>query len=166
MYTLNIMNKKIIILLAVLFVFLLLSSPVSAKEDVNIKVKSEGAFIIIKLFDSHGKPIKSTGTIHYNITDQYGNYKWAYKSYNKLHGIKYDPGTYYIHIKFDGDSKYNSAEFRGNIMVSYAKSSFDPYTYYDNNNWGLNQQMDDYLEYNYWDEELYDDPYTYDGEGP
>ena len=161
------MNKKIIILLVVLFSFLLLSSPVCAKEDVHIKVKSEGAFILIKLFDSNGKAIKSKGTIHYNITDQYGNYKWAYKSYSKLHGIKYAPGIYNVHVKFDGDSKYNPAEFSCTIIVSYSgSSSFDPYTYYDDNNWGLNQQMDDYLEYNYWDEELYDDPYTYDGEGP
>lgn len=160
------MNRKTIILLIALFLFLLLSSPVSAKENVNIKIKSEGAFIIIKLFDNHGKAIKSKGTIHYNITDQYGNYKWAYKSYSKLHAIKYDSGTYYVTVKFDGDSKYDSAEASGSIVVSYNKNSFDPYTYYDNNNWGLNQQMDDYLEYNYWDEELYDDPYTYDGEGP
>ena len=159
------MNKKTIILLIFLFLFLLLSSPVSAKENVNIKIKSEGAFIIIKLYDSHGKAINSKGRIHYNITDQYGNYKWAYKSYSKLHGIKYDPGTYYVTVKFDGDSKYNSAEAASSIVVSYTKSSFNPYTYYDNNNWGVNQQMDDYLEYNYWDEELYDDPHTYDGEG-
>lgn len=158
------MNKKTIIILVAIFSFLLLSGPVCAKENVQIKVKSEGAFIIIKLFDSNGKPIKSTGKIHYNITDQNGNYKWAYKSYSKLHAIKFAPGVYDVHVKFDGDSKYSSAEFRGNVIVSYLESSFDPYTYYDNNNWGLNQEMDDYLEYNYWDEELYDDPYTYDGE--
>ena len=87
MYTLNIMNKKTIVLLVALFSFLLLSGPVSAKEDVNIKVKSEGAFIIIKLFDSNGKPIKSTGKIHYNISDKDGNYKWAHKSYNILHSF-------------------------------------------------------------------------------
>ena len=43
---------------------------------------------------------------------------------------------------------------------------FDPYNYYDDHNWGLNQEIDDYIEYNYWDEDIYDDPYTYDGEGP
>lgn len=160
------MNKKTIILLIFLLLFLLLSNPVSAKEDVNIKIKSEGAFIIIKLFDSNGKSISSSGKIHYNITDQYGNYKWAYKSYNKLHAIKCSPGWYEVNVKFDGDSRYNSAEVTSAVSVSYAGNSFDPYGYYDSNNWGLNQQMDDYLEYNYWDEELYDDPYTYDGEGP
>ena len=166
MYTLTIMNKKVIILLAVLFTFLLLSGPVSAKEDVNIKVKSEGAFIIIKLYDGNGKPVSSSGKIHYNISDQNGNYKWAKKAYSKLHGIKFSPGIYSVVVKFDGDSKRNPAEFAGTIIVSYGESSFDPYTYYDSHNWGLNQKMDDYLEYNYWDEELYDDPYTYDGEGP
>lgn len=159
------MNKKIIIFLVALSAFLLLSSPVSAKENVDIKIESVGAFILIKLVDSHDHAIKSKGIIHYNITDQNGNYKWAYKSYNKLHAIKYDPGKYNVKVKFDGDSKYNSAEASKNVVVSYSKSSFDPYSYYDNNNWGLNQKMDDYLEYNYWDEDLYDDPYTYDGEG-
>ena len=160
------MNKKITIILLVLLLFLLLSNPVSAKKDVQIKVKSEGAFIMIKLFDSNGKPINSKGTIHYNITDQNGNYKWAYKSYNKLHALRFNQGIYNVHVKFDGDSKYNSAEFRGSIIVSYLGNSFDPYTYYDNNNWGLNQRMDDYFDYNYWDEEIYDNPHTYDGEGP
>ena len=160
------MNKKIIIVLIVLFAFLLLSNPVSAKENVKIKIKSEGAFIIIKLVDGNGKNIKTKGTIHYNITDQYGNYKWAYKSYSKLHALRYSQGNYYVKVKFDGDSKYNPAESSQNVMVSYHGNSFDPYSYYDNNNWGLDQKMDDYLEYNYWDEELYDDPYTYDGEGP
>ncbi len=146
--------------------FLLLSNPVSAKENVDIKIESEGAFILIKLVDSHNHTINSKGRIHYNITDQNGNYKWAYKSYSKLHAIKYDPGKYNVKVKFDGDSKYNSAEASKSVVVSYGKSSFDPYSYYDNNNWGLNQKMDDYLEYNYWDEDLYDDPRTYDGEGP
>lgn len=160
------MNNKIIIVLVVLCMFLLLSSPVSAKEDVKIQIKSEGAFITIKLLDSHGKAIKSKGTIHYNITDQYGNYKWAYKSYNNLHAIRSDSGSYYVSVKFDGDSKYNPAEYGEDVSISYRSSSFDPYSYYDNHNWGLNQQMDDYLEYNYWDEDIYDDASTYDGEGP
>ena len=29
----------------------------------------------------------------------------------------------------------------------------------------FNQKMDDYIEDNYWDEEIYDDPSNYDGEG-
>ena len=160
------MNRKTIISLIVLFAFLLLSNPVCAKEKVNIKIDSEGAFVLIKLADSNGHNIKSNGKIYYKITDQKGNYKWKNISYGKLHAIKYDPGTYNVYVKFNGDSKYSSAEASKTVVVSYAKSSFDPYTYYDNNNWGLNQKMDDYLEYNYWDEDLYDDPYTYDGEGP
>ena len=134
MYTLTIMNKKIILLMVVLFSFLLLSNPVSAKENVDIKVKSEGAFIIIKLYDSNGKPIKSAGKIHYNITDQNGNYKWATKSYKNLHAIKFNSGIYSINVKFDGDSKYNPSEFSGTVIVSYGGGSFDPYTYYDNHN--------------------------------
>ena len=45
------------------------------------------------------------------------------------------------------------------------KNTFNPYTYYDDHNWGLNQVIDDYIEDNYWDEEIYDDAATYDGEG-
>ena len=150
----------------ILFALLLLSSPVSAKENVNIKINGEGAYIVIKLVNSNGKEIKSSGTIHYNVTDQNGNYKWAYKSYNKLHGLKFSSGKYIVRVKFDGDSKYNSAQASKNIVLSYGQSSFDPYNYYDNHNWGLKQDIDDYLEYNYWGEDLYDDPYTYDGEGP
>lgn len=159
------MDKKIIIFMVVLSAFLLLTSPVSAKKNVDIKIESAGAFVLIKLVDDQGHKIKSNGKIRYNITDQSGNYKWKSLSYNKLHAIKCDPGKYFVKVKFDGDSKYNSAEAGKTVTVSYTKSSFDPYTYYDNNNWGLNQKMDDYLEYNYWDEEIYDNPYNYDGEG-
>ena len=63
-------------------------------------------------------------------------------------------------MKFFGDSHYKKAKKTKNIDV---KSNFNAYTYYDNHNWGLNQEIDDYIEYNYWDEEIYDDPYTYDG---
>ena len=73
-------------------------------------------------------------------------------------------GKYKVYVKFYGDSKYKSVETTQNIIVKTSK--FDPYTYYDDHNWGLNQEIDDYIEYNYWDEEIYDDPYTYDGEGP
>ena len=159
------MERKIIILFIISCLFLLLSNPVFAKENVNVKIESEGAFILIKLVDSNGHAIKSGGKIHYNITDQNGNYKWAYKAYSKLHGIKCNPGTYCVTVKFDGDSKYNPVQAFRTLVVSYSKSSFDPYAYYDDHSWGLNQRMDDYLEYNYWDEEIYDNPRNYDGEG-
>lgn len=79
--------------------------------------------------------------------------------------MRYDPGTYNVEVKFDGDSHYKPAKSTKIITISQGLS-FDAYTYYDNHNWGLNQRIDDYIEDNYWDEEIYDDASTYDGEGP
>ncbi len=79
--------------------------------------------------------------------------------------MKYDPGTYNVKVKFDGDSKYKSASKTKDVTVKSIRSGFDAYTYYDNHNWGLNQKINDYIEDNYWDEEIYDDAATYDGEG-
>ncbi len=157
------MNNKIIILLGCIFVFVLLTSPSFAKENVDVKVSADTGYIVIKLVDSHGKAIKSKGTIHYTITDSNGHYDWAYKPYKQLR-LKYDPGWYSVDVKFDGDSKYDGVEKTDYVTVP-SGSSFDPYTYYDNHNWGLDQKTDDYIEYNYWDEEIYDDASTYDGEG-
>ena len=164
------MNKKsLIIILAIIGICLVLASPAFAKEKVKVKITTEDnvfankGYIVIKLVDSKGKNIKSKGTIHYNITDSKGNYKWAYKPYNGEIRLKYDIGKYKVNVKFDGDSHYKKAKKTKSITVE--SSSFNPYTYYDDHNWGLNQEIDDYIEYSYWDEEIYDDPYTYDGEG-
>lgn len=159
-------RKNLIIILIILAIFLLAAAPAFAKEKVKVKISEDQGlenkgYIVIKLVDSNNRPIKSKGTIHYNITDSHGNYKWAYKSYSNGLRLKYDVGTYRVDVKFDGDSKYSSAKNTQYITVK----SVNPYTYYDNHNWGLNQEIDDYIEYNYWDEEIYDDPYTYDGEG-
>lgn len=163
------MNKKIIIILLLLGVCLLLLSPVSAKEKVKVKISTDKwlngkGVIIIKLVDSKGNEIKSKGTLHYNITASNGDYKWAYAPYKHLR-LKYDPGTYNVKVKFDGDSKYKSASKTKDVLVKTTRSGFDAYIYYDNHNWGLNQKIDDYIEDNYWDEEIYDDAATYDGEG-
>lgn len=165
------MNKKIIIMLAIVGVSLiLLTSPAFAKENVKVKISSDKwlngkGVIIIKLVDSHGREISSKGTIHYTITDSNGNYQWAYKAYNKGLRLKYDPGNYNVKVKFDGDKKYKSASKSKDVTVKTTSSGFDAYTYYDNHHWGLNQEIDDYIEYNYWDEEIYDDASNYDGEG-
>ena len=164
------MKKQIIIIFAVFAVFILLASPVCAKEKVKVKISTDDhpfkdkAYIVIKLVDSKGRPIYSRGTIHYNITDSFGNYKWAYKPYHGELRLKYDVGHYNVKVKFDGDSNYKKAKLDKDINL-VNKGSFNAYTYYDNHNWGLNQEIDDYIEDNYWDEEIYDDPYTYDGEG-
>ena len=140
-------------------------SPVSAKEKVKVKISTDKwlngkGVIIIKLVDSKGNEIKSKGTLHYNITasngdaktdNNYnrselyynitasnGDYKWAYAPYKHLR-LKYDPGTYNVKVKFDGDSKYKSASKTKEVTVKSIRSGFDAYTYYDNHNWGLNQ---------------------------
>ena len=163
------MNKrKVLLILFLLSICLLLAGPVCAKEKVKIKVSTDDhpfqgkGYIVIKLVDSHGRAIRSDGTIHYNITDEFGNYNWAYRPYHELR-LKYDVGKYKVKVKFDGDSKYKSAKKTKEITVT--DGNFNAYTYYDNHHWGLNQEIDDYIEENYWDEEIYDDPLTHDGEG-
>lgn len=165
------MDKKIIIILAIAGVcVMLLTSPAFAKENVNVKISTYKwlngkGVILIKLVDSHGKEISTNGKIKYIITDSNGNYEWKYKTYNKVLRIKYAPGWYNVKVKFYGDKKYLPAVKSQDVNVKTTSSGFDAYNYYDNHQWGLNQQIDDYIEYNYWDEEIYDDPYTYDGEG-
>ena len=144
------MNKKIIIILAILAVCILLASPVTAKQKVKVKVSTDDCviknkgYIVIKLVDKNGR----------EITDKNGNYKWTYKQYNGGIRVKYDVGSYKVKVVFKGDSKYKKATKTKNIKV---KNDFDPYTYYDNHNWGLNQEVDDYFDDNYWTEEIYDD---------
>lgn len=165
------MDRKIIIILAIVAIGLVfITSPAFAKENVNVKISTDKwlngkGVILIKLVDSHGKDIKSSGKIRYTITDSNGNYEWKYKPYNNLIRVKYAPGWYNVKVEFDGDKKYNSAFESQDVNVVSTASSFDAYNYYDNHNWGLNQKMDDYIEDNYWDEEIYDDASNYDGEG-
>jgi len=155
------MNKKIVIILAIFAVCILLASPVVAKQKVKVKISTDDCaidhkgYIVIKIVDKKGREIKSNGMINYTITDKNGNYKWVYKSYNKGIRVKYDVGKYKVKVKFFGDSKYKKAKKTKSINV---KNNFDPYTYYENHNWGLNQEVDDYFDYNYWNEEIYDDP--------
>jgi hypothetical protein len=155
------MKRKIIIILAILAVGILIASPVLAKEKVKIKVTTDDCvvknkgYIVIKLLNKDGREIKSSAKVNYTITDEDGYYKWVYKSYGSGIRVKYDVGQYKVNVKFFGDSHYQKAEKTKTINV---KNSFDPYTYYENHNWGLNQEVDDYFDYNYWSEEIYDDP--------
>lgn len=154
------MKRKIIIIIAIVAVAILLAGPVAAKQKVKIKISTDDCaiknkgYIIIKLVDKNNREIKSSGMVNYTITDKNGNYKWVYKSYKSGIRVKYDVGKYKVKVKFFGDSKYKKAKKTKNINL---KNNFDPYTYYENHNWGLNQEMDDYFDYNYWTEEIYDD---------
>jgi hypothetical protein len=154
------MKRKIIIILSIIIVCILLAGPVVAKQKVKVKITTDDAlfdnkgYIIIKLVDKKGRDIRSSGMINYTITDKNGNYRWVYKSYNDGIRVKYDAGKYKVKVKFFGDSHYKKAKKTKKIKV---ESNFDPYTYYDNHNWGLNQEIDDYISDNYWNEEIYDD---------
>lgn len=154
------MNRKIVIILAILGVCILLASPVVAKQKVKVKISTDDCaiknkgYIVIKLVDKKNREIKSNGMINYTITDKNGNYKWVYKSYNSGIRVKYDVGKYKVKVVFKGDSKYKKAKKTKEINL---ENNFDPYTYYDNHNWGLNQEIDDYIGDNYWNEEIYDD---------
>ena len=146
--------------MAILAVCMLIASPVVAKQKVKVKISTDDCaiknkgYIVIKLLDKNNKEIKSNGMVNYTITDKNGNYKWVYKSYNSGIRVKYDVGKYNVKVKFFGDSKYKKAKKTKDINL---KNNFDPYTYYENHNWGLNQEADDYFDYNYWTEEIYDD---------
>ena len=154
------MKRKIIIILALLAVCILIASPVVAKQKVKIKISTDDCpidnkgYIIIKLVDKKNREISSNGKINYTVTDKNGNYKWVYKSYGHGIRVKYDVGKYKVKVKFFGDSKYKKAKKTKKLNV---KDNFDPYTYYEDHNWGLNQEVDDYFDYNYWNEEIYDD---------
>ena len=154
------MRKKIVIILAIVGVCILLACPVAAKQKVKVKISTDDCviknkgYIVIKLVDKKGREIKSSGMVNYTITDKNGNYKWVYKSYKSGIRVKYDVGKYKVKVVFKGDSKYKPAKKTKNINV---RNNFDPYTYYENHNWGLNQEVDDYFDYNYWTEEIYDD---------
>lgn len=154
------MRKKIVIILAIVGVCILLAGPVAAKQKVKVKISTDDCviknkgYIVIKLVDKKGREIKSSGMVNYTITDKNGNYKWVYKSYKSGIRVKYDVGKYKVKVVFKGDSKYKPAKKTKNINV---RNNFDPYTYYENHNWGLNQEVDDYFDYNYWTEEIYDD---------
>lgn len=154
------MKRKIIIILAVLFVCILIASPVCAKQKVKIKIKTDDSafdnkgYIVIKLVNKQGHEIKSNGMVNYTITDKNGNYKWVYKSYGSGIRVKYDVGKYKVKVKFFGDSHYKKAKKTKNVNV---KNNFDPYTYYDDHHYGLNPEIDEYLFDNYWYDEIYDD---------
>ena len=161
------MNKKIIIVFIILLA-LLFVSPAFAKEVSKIEISTDEhpfpdkGYIVIKVVDKEGYPVYSKGTIFYNITDSEGNYHWEYKPYDGELRLKYDIGKYNVKVKFKGDSNYKKSVKIKDIIVT---GDFNPYTYYDDHFWGLDQEIDDYIEYNYWDEEIYDAASNYDGEG-
>ena len=62
--------------------------------------------------NSKGKEINSKGTIHYNITNEFGNYNWAYEPYDGKIVLRLPAGKYKVNVKFDGDSHYRKIQQR------------------------------------------------------
>ena len=121
-------TKQIIIIIAIIGILIVLASPVVAKQKVKVKITTADhpfknkEYIVIKLVDSKGHPIKSKGTIHYRITDEFGNYKWAYKPYNGEIQLKYSVGKYKVQVKFDGDSHYKKPRKQNGLQSKVAIS--------------------------------------------
>ena len=164
------MNKKIIFLLAILGICLLLASPTFAKEKVKVKITSEDhpfsydGYIVIKLIDSENRTEFAHGRIYYKITDENGNYFWKKESFHNKVSIKVSNGKYKVKVKYYGDDIHKSAKATKIVTVD-TNGSLNPYTYYENHNYGNNLLYDEYIYDNYWDEEIYDDASNYDGEG-
>lgn len=164
------MNKKLLIIFAIIAVSILIANPASAKESVKVKITTEdnpfsySGNIIIKLTDSNGRDIKKGGTIHYTVTDSSGHYEWKYHNYKGKVSIEKPNGKYKVEVKFDGDSKHKGAKLTKTVTIASDGSS-NPYIYYENHNYGDSIIYDDYIYDNYWDEEIYDDASNYDGEG-
>ena len=164
------MNKKIIFLLVILGICLLLASPTFAKEKVKVKITTEdhpfsyNGYIVIKLIDSKNRTELAHGRIYYKITDKNGNYFWKKESFHNKVSIKVPNGKYKVKVKYYGDDNHKSAKSTKTVTVD-TDGSLNPYTYYENHNYGNNLLYDEYIYDNYWDEEIYDDASNYDGEG-
>lgn len=74
-------------------------------------------------------------------------------------------GNYVINVEFKGNNNYNPSSLTKTISVTSGSGGNSIYNYYDHNNYGDNVRMDEYIYDNYWYEDIYDDPRTFDGEG-
>lgn len=159
--------KKIFFILIIGLMFLLTLSFVSAKEDTHIEIKQISDYSVdIILKDSSNNPIPGK-KIEINITKPNGYIKELHNQKLKPNGkISYflGPvgGKYVITVYFPGDSNYNPCKLTKVIYIGGSGSSSD--SYYDSHNYGDSVSMDDYIYDNYWDEDIYDNPYNYDGE--
>lgn len=164
--------KKIILIFLCLLVFLVGMSFVSAKEDTHFEIEkdSSGYSAIVTLKDSNNNPIPNA-KFTIKITKPNGAVRnMGTKSLNKsgqnIFFLGSTKGDYVLHVEFKGNSNYNPCSFTKTIsMTSGNNNRGSIYNYYDNHNYGDSLRMDEYIYDNYWDEEIYDNPRNYDGEG-
>ena len=162
--------NKIFLLLICLAVFLVGMSFVSAKEDTHFVIEKDpsGYSAIISLRDSNNNPVPHV-KFSIKITKPNGSVrKMPSKSLNKtgqnIFFLGTNRGDYTIHVVFKGNNNYNPSSLTAVVTVN-GRGGTDAVYYYDSHNYGDSVVMDEYMNDNYWNEEIYDDPYTFDGEG-
>ncbi|MBE6504206.1 MAG: hypothetical protein E7Z73_00480 [Methanobrevibacter millerae] len=164
------MNKIILIILC-LFIFIIGMSFVSAKEDTHFEIEkdSSGYSSIVTLKDSNNNPVPKV-KFSIKITKPNGNTRTL--SNKKLNSTGQNifflgstKGDYVISVEFKGNSNYNPSKLTKTITVTAGKGGNSALDYFENGNYGLNQKKDDYIDDNYWYEEIYDNPFNFDGEG-
>ena len=164
------MNKIILIILC-LFIFIIGMSFVSAKEVTHFEIEkdSSGYSSIVTLKDSNNNPVPKV-KFSIKITKPNGNTRTL--SNKKLNSTGQNifflgstKGDYVISVEFKGNSNYNPSKLTKTITVTAGKGGNSALDYFENGNYGLNQKKDDYIDDNYWYEEIYDNPFNFDGEG-
>ena len=163
--------KKIFLIILCLSLFLVCMSFVSAKEDTHFEIEkdSSGYSSIVSLKDSNNNPVPNV-KFSIKITKPNGSVKkLSTKSLNKtgqnIFFLGTNKGNYAIHVEFKGNNNYNPTSLTKTISVTAGSGNTNSiYDYYDHHNYGENVRMDDYIYDNYWYEEIYDDPSTFDGE--
>ncbi len=164
------MNKIILIILCLL-IFIIGMSFVSAKEDTHFEIEkdSSGYSSIITLKDSNNNPVPK---VKFSIKITKPNGSTRTLSDKKLNSTGQNifflgstKGNYVITVEFKGNSNYNPTKLTKTITVTSGKGGNSALDYIENGNYGLNQKKDDYIDDNYWYEEIYDNPYNFDGEG-
>ena len=163
--------KKIFLIILCLSLFLVGMNFVSAKEDTHFEIEkdSSGYSSIVSLKDSNNNPVPNV-KFSIKITKPNGSVKkLSTKSLNKtgqnIFFLGTNKGNYAIHVEFKGNNNYNPTSLTKTISVTAGSGNTNSiYDYYDHHNYGENVRMDDYIYDNYWYEEIYDDPSTFDGE--
>lgn len=144
---------------------------VSAKEDTHFEIEkdSSGYSSIVTLKDSNNNPVPKV-KFSIKITKPNGNTRTL--SDKKLNSTGQNifflgstKGDYVISVEFKGNSNYNPSKLTKTITVTAGKGGNSALDYFENGNYGLNQKKDDYIDDNYWYEEIYDNPFNFDGEG-
>lgn len=162
--------RKIFLILIVGLAFLMAISAVSAKEDTHFEIEkdSSGYSAVVTLKDSNNNPVPK---VKFNIEIKKPNgavRKLPTKTLNKTgQNIFYlgtNNGDYVISVSFKGNSQYNPSSLTKTVTVTAGRGGNSIYDYYDTHNYGDSVRMDDYIYDNYYYEDIYDDPKTFDGE--